>query len=131
MSSNETDRSNESLKLEERLQMMKEHHRHHPKRLLFVPLFLALFAVKAAAILYLWNALVPDLFSGPMLNYPKAFGLMVLAKLLFGGFHRHGHRHGPWGGHHHWKERLWHGLSHEDRSRLRQEFKKRLKEGTL
>ena len=39
----------------------------------------------------LWNALIPDLFHGPTIVYWQAIGLLVLAKIFFGGFHG-GHR---------------------------------------
>ncbi|MFH6602847.1 hypothetical protein ACEZ3G_05120 [Maribacter algicola] len=34
----------------------------------------------------LWNWLMPDVFGLPMLNYWKAVGLLVMAKLLFSSF---------------------------------------------
>jgi hypothetical protein len=51
----------------------------------------------------LWNALVPDLFHGPMLNYWQAIGLLVLGKIFFGGFHG-GHRGRCHGRHRHWNK---------------------------
>ena len=33
---------------------------------------------------WLWNALVPDLFGLPALAFLQAFGLLILAGLLFG-----------------------------------------------
>jgi len=47
----------------------------------------------------LWNALVPDLFHGPILSYWQALGLLLLAKIFFGGFRGRGGWHG---GHKHW-----------------------------
>ena len=32
--------------------------------------------------MWLWNALIPDLFSGPVLNFWQTFGLMLLVKIL-------------------------------------------------
>ncbi|MBX2962485.1 MAG: hypothetical protein KF687_08235 [Cyclobacteriaceae bacterium] len=40
----------------------------------------------------LWNWLVPELFSGPLINYWQSLGLLLLSKILFsglGGRHRH------------------------------------------
>lgn len=37
----------------------------------------------------LWNALMPGLFGWHTLTFWQALGLLVLAKILFGGFHRH------------------------------------------
>jgi hypothetical protein len=39
---------------------------------------------------WLWNWLIPDIFGLNPISYWQAFGLLFLAKLLFGGF---GHHH--------------------------------------
>lgn len=45
-------------------------------------------------VMWLWNALIPDLFHGPHISYWQAFGLLILSKLLFkGGWHK-GHHSG-------------------------------------
>ncbi len=41
-------------------------------------------------VMKLWNGLVPELFHGPVINFCQAFGLLVLAKIVFGGFGRWG-----------------------------------------
>ncbi|MDR2632607.1 MAG: hypothetical protein LBC51_03170 [Treponema sp.] len=46
---------------------------------------LALIAASAACMLLLWNALMPDIFGLPVLNYWQAAGLLVLCRILFGG----------------------------------------------
>lgn len=46
--------------------------------------------------MYLWNWLVPTLFAGPALNYWQALGLLVLARLLFGGLRPRGCSFGRW-----------------------------------
>ncbi len=43
---------------------------------------LAYVAVLGAAVMFLWNALIPDLFQGPALTYVQAIGLLLLAHLL-------------------------------------------------
>ena len=42
----------------------------------------------------LWNWLMPELFGLPTLTFWKAFGLLALTRILFGGFGRHGCRRG-------------------------------------
>ena len=37
------------------------------------------------AVMWLWNWLVPELFSGPVLSYWQTLGLLVLSKILFSG----------------------------------------------
>jgi hypothetical protein len=54
----------------------------------------------------LWNWLIPTLFSGPVITFWQALGLMILSKILFWGFgggkrgcgcHKHG-AGGSWKG---------------------------------
>jgi len=78
--------------------------------------------IKSAIVLLLWNALIPDLFHGPLLTFPQALGLTVLVKLLFGF-----PRFGPFGGRQWgtpWKAR-WAGLPSEEREKLREEIRRR------
>ena len=39
-----------------------------------------------AVTMLLWNWLVPSLFNGPEIRFAQAFGLLVLARILFGGW---------------------------------------------
>lgn len=43
-------------------------------------------------VMLLWNWLMPELFGFAIITYWQAFGLALLARLLFGGF-KHGHKH--------------------------------------
>jgi hypothetical protein len=74
--------------------------------------------------MYLWNWLVPELFSGPVITFWQAIGLLVLSKILFWGFGRGchcGNRHGgPWRPY--WKEK-WASMNPEDRERFKQKLK--------
>ena len=38
------------------------------------------------ATMWLWNSLMPELFKLPSLNFGQSMGLLVLSRLLFGGF---------------------------------------------
>jgi hypothetical protein len=73
----------------------------------------AIVAIKSALVMVLWNALIPDLFHGPTLEYLQAVGLTVLAKLLTGFGGRFGGGP-PWRRGHHWAH-----LSPEQREKLR------------
>jgi hypothetical protein len=42
---------------------------------------------------WLWNRLMPDIFSLRQISYWQAFGLVLLGRLLFGGFGHHGSHH--------------------------------------
>jgi len=48
-------------------------------------IMLAAIAVFSVVVMLLWNALMPELFRLPVLNYWQAAGLMLLARILFGG----------------------------------------------
>lgn len=59
--------------------------------------FSALFAV---AVTFLWNRLMPELFGLPEVTYLQALGLLLLARLLVGGWHRGHHNKDGHGGFH-------------------------------
>ncbi len=52
-------------------------------------------------VMWLWNWLMPSIFGLKAITYWQAFGLIVLAKIFFGGSHGQGH-HGR-GHDKHWK----------------------------
>jgi hypothetical protein len=84
-------------------------------------IFAVLFAlVFGFLVKWLWNVLMPELFGLTQITYWQAFGIVVLAKLLFGTFGSkgqgpdHGSRHpGPFGK---WHDRF-HGSEEGPRSR--------------
>jgi hypothetical protein len=66
--------------------------------------------------MHLWNWLMPAIFHLTRIGFLQALGLVVLGKILFGGFHRHS------GGHRGWKrhmEQRWAEMSPEERERFR------------
>lgn len=74
-------------------------------------------------VMSLWNWLMPELFGLATITYWKAFGILVLAKILFGGFGGGrrccggcGHRGGHWRSR--WKQK-WEGMSEEERAKFR------------
>ncbi|CAN5502045.1 hypothetical protein BH11BAC1_BH11BAC1_20930 [soil metagenome] len=75
----------------------------------------------------LWNWLVPVLFTGPIISFWQTLGLLILSKILFGGFH--GKRGGP-GGHmrDRWRSRMEEKMKHmtpEQREELRKKWQQR------
>lgn len=84
----------------------------------------ALIALFGFITMHLWNWLMPKIFGLPMLTITETFGLLLLAKILFGFGGKGG------GGNQHkwqWKQRLFNkfeNMSPEDRER----FKERMKE---
>ena len=51
----------------------------------FAVLFLT---VATFVVMRLWNWLVPAVFGWHLINFWQALGILVLSKILFGGFHR-------------------------------------------
>jgi hypothetical protein len=83
-------------------------------RLLRIMFFVAL-AVTAFGylVMWLWNWLIPAIFGLHAINYWKALGLLVLCKILFGGF---GGRH-PFSKD--WRARSTWNMSPEERAKCR------------
>lgn len=54
--------------------------------------------------MYLWNWLMPLLFKLPAITFLQAIGLLVLSKILFGGFRGRGGRFGA--GRARWQQRM-------------------------
>ncbi|MEX3895178.1 hypothetical protein FSB08_06580 [Paraburkholderia sp. JPY432] len=75
----------------------------------------ALLAVVAIAVLglvvmTLWNWVMPALFVGARaIDFAHALGLLVLSRILFGGFRGHG----GWRGRRHWRK--WEAMTPEER----------------
>jgi hypothetical protein len=79
----------------------------------------------------LWNWLMPELFGLHLITFAQAIGLVVLSKILFGGFHRHGGR-GGWkqdrAGRREWKRRMKERFEHmspEEKERFQAAMKQR------
>jgi len=74
-------------------------------------------AVFGLVVMTLWNWLVPDLFGWRPIGFGQALGLLILTRLLFGGF-----RGGP--GHRlRWRHRVrerWEQMTPEERERFRE-----------
>lgn len=66
-------------------------------------IFIAVVASVAALVMVLWNALIPSIIGWSAINYWQAAGLLVLSKLLLGGFGHHWMYHfgNHWRGDHH------------------------------
>jgi hypothetical protein len=68
-------------------------------------------------VMSLWNWLMPALFGLRMISFWQAMGLLVLSKILLGGF-----RSRPGGGMH-WRRRMmerWEQMTPEEREKFRQ-----------
>jgi hypothetical protein len=73
-------------------------------------------------VMSLWNWLMPSLFRLPQISFWQALGLVVLSKILFGGFHSHTGRRT------HWRRRMrdrWEHMTPEERERFREGVRRR------
>lgn len=68
-----------------------------PKCWKIVVLVLAGIAALGWVVMALWNWLLPNLFFGVReIDYMQAMGVLLLSKILFGGFRGHCSDHGKW-----------------------------------
>jgi len=73
-------------------------------------------AVFGFVLMALWNWLVPALFGGPEITFWQGLGLLVLSRILLGGWH------GGSGRRRHWRRRMierWERMTPEERERFR------------
>jgi hypothetical protein len=85
----------------------------------FGVLFFALFTF---VVMRLWNWLMPALFGWHAINFWQALGILVLSKILFGGFRGGPHR--DWN----WRRRMferWEKMTPEEREKLRERMRGR------
>ena len=96
---------------------------------LFLLKLILILAFTSAVLMFLWNALIPQLFNGPQLNYWQAAGLLLLAKILFGsigrGFGRRTHYRYP---EEMWKQKLrakYEAMTPEEKEKFNKKCKSR------
>ena len=105
--------------------------RNKKKFWLVIPCIVAAMGLFVWFFQWLWNALLPDILGVKAINYWQSLGLLLLSKILFGGFNGK-----KFGRRNHFEERddLRAGWKQKFESRFcgseeeREEFKKRWKE---
>jgi hypothetical protein len=83
------------------------------KFVLIAALFVAVFSF---LVMSLWNWLMPALFGWRLITYWQAMGILILSKILFGGFRGRAGRH--W----YWRRRMmerWDQMTPEEREKFR------------
>lgn len=87
-------------------------------RILKFLLFAALFvAVAGLVVMRLWNWLTPALFGWHVITFWQAVGILVLSKILLGGFR------GRPGWHPYWRRRMmerWEQMTPEERQKFKE-----------
>ena len=88
------------------------------KFVVFAVLFVTVFGY---VVMHLWNWLTPALFGWHVISFWQAVGLLLLSKILFGGFHGHSGRHKAW------RQRMmerWDQMTPEEQEKFRQSMKR-------
>lgn len=79
--------------------------------------------VFSGAVMLLWNNILAQVTNVHTITFLQAFGILVLSKILFGGFR------GGWGGkRYYWKQRMmtkWNNMTPGEREKFKQEWQKR------
>jgi len=90
-------------------------------RFMFPLLFIAAALLFSAIVMALWNAILPGVTGVKQITFIQAMGILVLSKILFGGF-RGGWRGGR--GHYQWSkmEAKWQDMTPEEREKFKAEW---------
>ncbi len=97
-----------------------------PRRYFFLLFIPVLLAVLGGVVMVLWNAVVPDVFGWRRLSYGQAVGLLVLCRILFGGFHFGPRRFGPpFGGPPPYVREKWMRMSEAERDQFKEAWRRR------
>jgi Ca2+/H+ antiporter, TMEM165/GDT1 family len=95
------------------------------KRAIFIPIAIAAgIFIFGSIVMLLWNSILPAIFGIATITFWQALGILILSKILFGGFrgghHDHFRRHAD----HHMRGK-WMHMSQEEREKMRSEWKNR------
>jgi hypothetical protein len=100
------------------------------KRFCFIPVvFVAGVFIISGVVMFLWNAILPGVTAVHAVTYWQAMGILVLSRILFGGFrgiHDHGRHH-----HRHLGKDLrekWLQMDPEERQKMRENLKNEWKQ---
>ena len=93
------------------------------KMAMFIIFFLVAATFFSGVVMLLWNAVLHPVLGVKLINFCQALGILVLSKILFGGFHGCHGRH-----RHHWKQQMkekWENMTPEEREKFKSEWKHR------
>jgi len=91
----------------------------------FILFFIGAVLLFGAIVMGLWNAILPAVLGVKAITFLQALGILLLSKILFGGFG--GKR---WGGRHRgeWQHRMkekWENMNPEEREKFKAEWRNR------
>ncbi|MGZ4048880.1 MAG: hypothetical protein ACXVNN_05910 [Bacteroidia bacterium] len=93
---------------------------------MFVIFFIAAVLLFGTIVMGLWNAILPAVIGVKTITFIQALGILLLSKILFGGFGRRGGWHG--GRHNAWRNKMrekWATMTPEEREKFKAEWKNR------
>jgi len=89
----------------------------------FIIFFVAIASLVTLIVMTLWNLILPEVLGVKEINFWQALGILLLSKILFGGFH------GGWSQKkQQWKQHMfqkWQHMTPEEREKFKQEWKNR------
>ncbi len=91
----------------------------------FIVIFACAVLLFGAIVMGLWNAILPAVLGVKTITFVQALGLLLLSKILFGGFG--GKKWGGRGGHE-WKQKMaekWEHMTPEQREKFKAEWRNR------
>ena len=96
-------------------------------RMIFMAIFFgaAAIALFSFIVMSLWNSILPGVIHVSTITFWQAAGILLLGKILFGGFP--GGR-GGWGRHRGWRGKMadkWQNMTPEEREKFKQQWKER------
>ena len=95
------------------------------KGIMFLFIFIAAVLVFGLVVMGLWNAILPDVLGVKTISFFQALGILLLSKILFGGFGGGGRR---WRGGPAWKEKMkqrWDNMTPDEREKFKGGWKNR------
>lgn len=93
------------------------------KGIMFLLIFVAAVLLFGLLVMGLWNALLPAILGVKAITFIQALGILLLSKILFGGFGGRG-----WRGSQAWKQKMkqrWDKMTPEEREKFKTEWKER------
>jgi len=95
------------------------------KRIIFIPpAIVAGVFIFGYVVMSLWNGILSPVLGVQTLSFWQALGILILSKILFGGF-RGGHSHHKCHDHAHEWSGKWMHLSPEEREKMKTEWRSR------
>lgn len=91
---------------------------------MFFIIFVAAVLLFSFVVMTLWNGILVSVLSIKAITFVQAMGILLLSKILFGGF-RPG---GPWRGRTEWRMRMqdkWANMTDEEREKFKSDWRSR------